>query len=287
MRIGIVGIGNIGAAILQGLLAAEKGDKIYISDVRRERLSKFESEHSVKICDSNADVAENADVVIIAVKPSDVKNVLTEIKHLIGGKVLISVAAGISTKMLEMYLGDAGGAGGAAVRVIRVMPNIGAVVGAAVSAICRGSHASDEDEAVAKEILSAIGDVYSVDEKHMDAITGLSGSGIAFMATVIDALADGGVYEGVQRDLALKIAAKTAEGAAKMISAGFSPEKIRELTASPGGTTIRGILQMEKGVRAAVMNAVIAAAKRSREIAAVAAVAAEKEADEYINNEQK
>ncbi|RLG36436.1 pyrroline-5-carboxylate reductase [Methanosarcinales archaeon] len=287
MRIGIVGIGNIGAAILQGLLAAEKGDKIYISDVRKERLSKFESEHRVKICDSNADVAENADVVIIAVKPSDVKNVLTEIKHLIGGKVLISVAAGISTKMLEMYLGDAGGAGGAAVRVIRVMPNIGAVVGAAVSAICRGSHASDEDEAVAKEILSAIGDVYSVDEKHMDAITGLSGSGIAFMATVIDALADGGVYEGVQRDLALKIAAKTAEGAAKMISAGFSPEKIRELTASPGGTTIRGILQMEKGVRAAVMNAVIAAAKRSREIAAVAAVAAEKEADEYINNEQK
>ncbi len=287
MRIGIVGIGNIGAAILQGLLAAEKWDKIYISDVRKERLSKFESEHRVKICDSNADVAENADVVIIAVKPSDVKNVLTEIKHLIGGKVLISVAAGISTKMLEMYLGDAGGAGGAAVRVIRVMPNIGAVVGAAVSAICRGSHASDEDEAVAKEILSAIGDVYSVDEKHMDAITGLSGSGIAFMATVIDALADGGVYEGVQRDLALKIAAKTAEGAAKMISAGFSPEKIRELTASPGGTTIRGILQMEKGVRAAVMNAVIAAAKRSREIAAVAAVAAEKEADEYINNEQK
>ncbi|MBE0516348.1 MAG: pyrroline-5-carboxylate reductase [Methanophagales archaeon] len=263
-KIGIIGIGNIGRSLLQGLLAVELGGlsgNVFISDVKRENLHYFEPESRVVVCEDNKEVAEKSDVIILAVKPHDLRGVAEEIAPVVNEeKMVLSVAAGVPTRVIEGYLGNGQ-------KVIRVMPNIGARVGESVTAICKGEFAGDEDEAMAREILSAIGDVYSVKESDMDVITGLSGSGIAFCAAMIEALADGGVYEGLPHDLALEISAKTARGAAILILAGDTPSLIEEMTASPGGTTMRGLYAMEsRGVKAAMMEAVIEATKRAREI---------------------
>ncbi|MHC1623593.1 MAG: pyrroline-5-carboxylate reductase [Candidatus Methanospirareceae archaeon] len=265
-KIGIIGVGNIGTSILRGLLAADSsrpGEKIFISDIKKENLGSFEGGRGsrVVVCKSNEEVAEKSDVIILAVKPNNVRGVVEEIAPFItGSKMVVSVAAGVPTSAIEFDLGEGK-------KVIRVMPNIGARVGESVTAMCRGAYAGEEDEALAKDILSTIGDVYSVKERDIDVITGLSGSGIAFFAAVIEAMAEGGVYEGLPHDLALAISAKTALGAAKMILAGDEPSSITHMTASPGGTTIRGLYAMDAGgVKAAMMDAVSEATKRAREI---------------------
>jgi pyrroline-5-carboxylate reductase len=261
-RIGIIGVGNIGSSILHGLLAADrKGGQIFISDEKRDKLRDFESDSRIEICASNEEAAKKSEVIILAVKPNDVQEVVKAIAAFMNeGKMLISVAAGVPTGVIESYLG-------AGRKVVRVMPNIGARVGESVTALCKGNYASEKEEGIAKEILSAIGDVHIVKESDMDVITGLSGSGIAFFAAIIDAMADGGVYAGLPRDLSLVISAKTALGAAKMILAGDKPSAVKQMTASPGGTTIRGLYAMEAwGVKAAMMEAVIEATKRAGEI---------------------
>jgi len=269
-KIGIIGVGNIGASILQGLLVADRGrldEKILITDIKKEKLGSFksDSESRVVVCESNEEVAEKSDVIILAVKPNDVRGVVGEIAPFInGGKILVSVAAGVPTRAIESEIGEGK-------KVIRVMPNIGALAGESVTAMCRGGYAGEEDEAIAKEILGAIGEVYSVKESDIDIITGLSGSGIAFFAAVIEAMAAGGVYEGLPHNLSLEISAKTALGAAKMVLAGYEPSSIKQMTASPGGTTIRGLYAMDaRGVKTAIMDAVIEATKRAREISSKA-----------------
>lgn len=265
-KIGIIGVGNIGASILRGLLAADSGrlsGEILICDIKIEKLRSFESnaESRVVVCERNGEVAEKSDVIILAVKPNDVRGVVGEIAPFInGGKIVVSVAAGVPTRAIESYLGEGK-------KVIRVMPNIGALVGESVTAMCRGEYAGEEDEAIAKDILGEIGEIYSVKESDIDIITGLSGSGIAFFAAVIEAMAEGGVYEGLPHNLSLEISAKTALGAAKMVLAGDEPSSIKQMTASPGGTTIRGLYAMDaRGVKTAIMAAVIEATKRAREI---------------------
>jgi len=267
-RIGIIGVGNIGSSILRGLLAADSGtglERIFIYDANKKAILDFESDSEIKaiveICTSNEEVAKNSEVIILAVKPSVVKAVVKEIAPFItADKILISVAAGVLTKTIEGYLGEGK-------KVIRVMPNIGARVSESVCAVCKGRYAETDDEELAKGILSVIGSVYSVSESDLDVITGLSGSGIAFFAAIIDAMADGGVHEGLPRDLALAISAETALGAAKMVLAGDTPSAIQAMTASPGGTTIRGLYAMDsRGVKAAMMAAVINATKRATEI---------------------
>jgi len=267
-RIGIIGVGNIGSSILRGLLAADSGtglERIFIYDANKKALLDFESDSEIKaiveICTSNEEVAKNSEVIILAVKPGVMKAVVKEIAPFItADKILISVAAGVLTKTIEGYLGEGK-------KVIRVMPNIGARVSESVCAVCKGRYAETDDEEIAKGILSVIGSVYSVSESDLDVITGLSGSGIAFFAAIIDAMADGGVHEGLPRDLALAISAETALGAAKMVLAGDTPSAIQAMTASPGGTTIRGLYAMDsRGVKAAMMAAVINATERAAEI---------------------
>jgi pyrroline-5-carboxylate reductase len=268
MKIGIIGMGNIGASILHGLLATEGGEKeikIFIHDIKNERMAYFGDDSRIEVCKSNEEVVEKSDVTILAVKPDDISTVAEEIGPCLDEeKILVSVAAGMSTRTIEAQLGLGNGK---KVKVIRVMPNIALQVGEAVSAVCQGKYADKEDEEVVKGILSAVGDVYSVNEEDMDVITGLSGSGIAFFASLIDALAEGGVYEGLPYELAVMLGAKTALGAAKMILSGKNPWQIKQMVASPGGTTIAGLYAMEtKNVKAAMMEAVIAATKRAREI---------------------
>ncbi|RJS86337.1 pyrroline-5-carboxylate reductase [Methanophagales archaeon] len=267
-RIGLIGVGNIGASILRGLLAADSDarmERFYIYDAKEEAVRHFESDPGyktrVEVCENSAEVAKNSEIIIMAVKPNVVKAVVEEIAPFVAeDKILISVAAGVLTETIERYLGEEK-------KLIRVMPNVGVRVGESVSAICRGKYAGAEDEDRAKAILSVIGSVYSVSENDIDVITGLSGSGIAFFAAVIEAMADGGVYNGLQHDLALTIAAKTALGAAKMVLAGDTPGEIQTMTASPGGTTIRGLYALETGgVKAAMMRAVIDATDRAAEL---------------------
>lgn len=267
-RIGLIGVGNIGASILRGLLAADSDarmERFYIYDAKEEAVRHFESDPGyktrVEVCENSAEVAKNSEIIIMAVKPNVVKAVVEEIAPFVTeDKILISVAAGVLTETIERYLGEEK-------KLIRVMPNVGVRVGESVSAICRGKYAGAEDEDRAKAILSVIGSVYSVSENDIDVITGLSGSGIAFFAAVIEAMADGGVYKGLQHDLALTIAAKTALGAAKMVLAGDTPGEIQTMTASPGGTTIRGLYALETGgVKAAMMRAVIDATDRAAEL---------------------
>jgi pyrroline-5-carboxylate reductase len=263
-KIGIIGVGNIGASILRGLLAAEHvSGPVFISDVRSDRLESFAGEFKprVLVCASNVEVAERSEVILLAVKPQDVRAVLEGIAPVMGNdKLLISVAAGVTTQTIERVLGEGK-------RVIRVMPNIGALIGESVTALSKGTYADEADEAVAKAVLGAIGAVYTVKEHDIDIVTGLSGSGIAFFAVVIDAMAAGGVCEGLPRELALAIAAQTAQGAAKMVLAGTTPVALQEMTASPGGTTMRGLYAMEtRNVKAAMMHAVSAATKRAREL---------------------
>jgi pyrroline-5-carboxylate reductase len=263
-KIGIIGVGNLGTAILRGLLAVERATtsrEIFIHDEKEDRQKAFENEPRVEICRSNKEVVKKSGVIILAVKPVDLSSVLKAIAPVMDEeRVLLSVAAGVPTRTLEKYLG-------AGRKVIRVMPNIGARVGESVTALCRGAYAGEDDEKLAKEILRAIGTVYTVNERDMDAITGLSGSGIAFFAAVIDALTEGGVYAGLPRGLSEEISARTALGAAKMVLAGDSPSQIKQMTASPGGTTMRGLYAMEAwGVKAALMEAVIEATERAREL---------------------
>lgn len=269
-KIGIIGVGNIGTSILRGLLAADRdrpSGKVFISDVIRENLESFEGEQGSRVvaCESNSELAQKSDVIFLAVKPNDVHAVVEEIAPFMDeDKILVSVAAGVTTGAIERDLGEGK-------KVIRVMPNIGALVGESVTAMCKGTYARDEDEAIAKEVLGAIGEVYSVKESDIDIVTGLSGSGIAFFAAVIEAMAAGGLCEGLPHDVALAISAKTAEGAAKMVLAGYEPSSIKKMTASPGGTTIRGLHAMDAGgVRAAMVEAVIVATKRAREISSKA-----------------
>jgi len=280
-KIGIIGIGKIGKSLLRGLLSADNDNGrcwsnhgIFVSDREIERkreggdLRYFECDGgcgsrvaAICVCESNSEVAEKSDVIILAVKPNDLQGVVREIAPLITeAKILVSVAAGVPTSMIENDLGEGK-------RVIRVMPNIAARVGESVTALCTGKYAEEEDESVAKAIFGSIGTVYSVKEGDLDVITGLSGSGIAFFAMIIEAMADAGLYEGLPGDLSLDISARTALSAAKMILAGDKPASIKEMTASPGGTTIRGLYVMDSlGVKAAMMNAVIAATERARAV---------------------
>lgn len=267
VKVGIIGVGNIGEALLRGVLRARvfSPEDLLISDIDVAKVEKIKNELGVVVCRSNDELASRADVIVIAVKPHDVANVLRDIAAAAEGKTIISVAAGVSTASIEAALK---GGGVETPRVVRVMPNIACVVGAAASVVCKGAYADERDENVAKQIFGAVGSVLTADEKDMDVITGLSGSGIAFLAIAIEALADGAVHEGLPRSIAVRLAAQVAEGAAKMIISGKRPAEVKELITSPGGTTIAGIRALEeKCVRAAFMDAVIEATRRAKEIA--------------------
>jgi pyrroline-5-carboxylate reductase len=217
----------------------------------------------------NVAVAARSDVLIIAVKPQIVPIVLEQIKHVLTDKhLLISVAAGVTIASMQAIVPGA--------RLIRVMPNTPALCGAGAAGFALGSHATVADEKTAQTILGSVGRAWRVDEKLLDAVCGLSGSGPAYIFMMIEALADGGVLAGLPRDIALQLAAQTTFGASKLLleSAGKHPAALRDSVTSPGGTTAAGLLQLENAaVRAAFTKAVQAAANRSTELGQASAKA--------------
>nr|QNO48368.1 pyrroline-5-carboxylate reductase [Methanosarcinales archaeon ANME-2c ERB4] len=263
MKIGIIGTGRIGEALIRGVLAADlcQGDRIFASDVDEERLDALHSELGINTSTDNTDTIGNAETIILAIKPQIIASVLQSVKPQIEGVLVISVAAGVQIRAIEENLP-------AGARLIRVMPNIACTVGQAISAISTGSNATESDLETARTIFGSVGRVVTVPESMMDAVTGLSGSGPAFVFQMIEALADGGVHEGLPRDIALELAAQTVLGAAAMVlETGEHPGVLKDMVTSPAGTTIRGIHALEvQGLRAGMMNAVIAATRRSREL---------------------
>ena len=259
--IGFLGAGNMAGALVKGLLAAKvvSASGILVSDVSADRLSCFHQTHGVRIATDNHALVRESDILVLAVKPQVMGNVL----EAVGGEVrseqlVISVAAGVPTSVIESQLPKGA-------RVIRSMPNAPATVLAGATAIARGSHATDRDLEVARAMFAAVGCVVSLDESLLDAATGLSGSGPAYVMLMIEALADGGVKVGLPRATALLLAAQTVLGSAKLLlDTGEHPGRLKDMVTSPGGTSIAGLAALESGgLRSALINAVEAATLRA------------------------
>ena len=252
------------AALARGLCQAgfTTPDRILAGDVAAGAREQFAALSGARTVESNAEVVSGSEVVVLAVKPQNVREVLGELAGALGPQhLIVSIAAGVSLETLAGSLG-------AQRRLVRVMPNTPCLVGASASAFCAGGAATADDSRLVSRLLSSVGLAVELPERLLDAVTGLSGSGPAFVCLVIEALADGGVRAGLARDVALKLAAQTVLGTAKMVlETGQHPGALKDAVASPGGTTIAGLHELERGaLRGVLMNAVVAASERSREL---------------------
>jgi pyrroline-5-carboxylate reductase len=266
MKLGLIGCGKMGSALLEGVIKANlvQPADIYICDAYPAATATLQSVHpKLNVCTESSAVAMKSDVVIIAVKPKDMQPLLEGFSTKSPESLFISIAAGITLAQMESWLG-------AKTRIIRVMPNTPAQIGKGYSAFARSSGATDADAESARMIFGAVGLVDEVAENLLDAITGLSGSGPAYIFTIIEALADGGVLMGLPRAAALRAAAQTVAGAAEMvIETNQHPGSLRDAVTSPGGTTIAGLEQLEAhGLRNALIQAVRKATERSKSLAA-------------------
>ncbi|HZF02366.1 MAG TPA: pyrroline-5-carboxylate reductase [Methylomirabilota bacterium] len=263
-NIGFIGAGKMATALAKGFIRAEIifPSEIIASDPHDAARKNFSKELDAKTTASNLEVAKFANILILATKPDQVSAALAEISGAFTKKhLIVSIAAGVTISKLENALpSDA--------RVIRVMPNTPALVGEGASAFALGKNATVADGELAKKLLSAVGTAFQVKESLLDAVTGLSGSGPAYVYQFIEALSDGGVAAGLPRDIATKLAAQTVLGAAKMVlETGQHPGALKDQVTSPGGTTIEGLHALEKGkLRATVMSAVRAATEKSKKL---------------------
>ena len=262
MKISCLGSGKMGTALLKGIVSrgvCSAGD-IAISDpVPAALAAAAAAVPGVRTCGSNMEAAGGADVVLLCVKPAGIVPLIESLREL-PPALLISIAAGVTLSSMEAAAGHH--------RVVRVMPNTPALIGQGAAAYAPGSRATDADCAVTGQLLAAVGTVTRVAEKLLDAVTGLSGSGPAYIYTVIEALADGGVAEGLTKEQALQLAAQTVAGAAAMVlQTGLHPAVLRDQVTSPGGTTIAGLAMLEaKGLRSALIEAVRTATRRAQEL---------------------
>src|ERR1039457_2826676 len=264
LTIGLLGAGKMATALARGFIRAEIAfpKEILAGDLSEAARAAFTKETGAKTTASSADVLKFANVLVLAVKPDQVAGVLAEQRGNFTNKhLLISIAAGVTLAKLEAALP-------AGARVIRVMPNTPALVGAGASAFALGQSARLADGELAKKLLSAVGVAIQVNENLLDAVTGLSGSGPAYVYQFIEALSDGGVASGLPRDIATRLAAQTVLGGAKMVlETGQHPGALKDQVTSPGGTTIEGLHELEKGkLRATVISAVRAATEKSKKL---------------------
>jgi pyrroline-5-carboxylate reductase len=264
LTIGFFGAGKMAIALAKGFVRAKliEANRIIAGDPFEAARAGFAREVGAKTVASNVEVLQAARVVFLAVKPDQVDEALKGVRGAFTARhLLVSIAAGVPLARLEGGLTEPA-------RVIRVMPNTPALVGVSATAYAPGRHATAEDARLVHRLFSSVGVAFQVKELLLDAVTGLSGSGPAYVYLVIEAMSDGGVAAGLPRDVALKLAAQTVMGAAKMVlETGQHPGVLKDMVASPGGTTIEGLHQLEKGgVRDALINAVRAAAEKSRKL---------------------
>ena len=262
-KIGFIGGGNMAEALLKGLLAGGlSATGLSVAEPVAERRAALGQQYGIKVTADNKEIAACSDVVILSIKPQSARTVLAEIGPAVSPeKLLISIMAGITTSFIE-------GACNPGTRVVRVMPNTAALVLKGAAAVAPGGAATGDDTSLARHIFEMVGACWIVEEKLLDAVTGLSGSGPAYVLTFIEALSDAGVKNGLPREVAFGLAAQTVFGTAQLLlDTGEHPALLREKVTSPGGTTISGLHILErKGFRGTVMDAVDAATARSREL---------------------
>ena len=263
-KIGFLGAGKMASALAKGIVQANlvRAANVVASDPVEAARNAFSKETGGRATSSNIEVVQSASVLVVAVKPDHVPELMGEIKgHLTKDHLLISIAAGVPLSRFESILGPQ-------TRVIRVMPNTPALVGASAAGFALGKGAAAQDTEIAQKIFSAVGVAFQLKESLLDAVTGLSGSGPAYAFLLIEALSDGGVAAGLPRDVATRLAAQTLLGSAKMLlETGMHPGALKDMVTSPGGTTIEGIHELERaGVRGALISAVRAATEKSKKL---------------------
>ncbi len=263
-KIGVIGTGNMGEALISGLIYSRSSipDNIICSDIRKDKLKSIKGAYGVVTTSNNLDVVRASEIVIYAIKPQIMASVLKETAASLDmSKVIISIAAGVPLAAIESCLNKD-------LRVIRVMPNIAASVKEGAAAIAAGKHVLKDDLKIAKAIFDSVGKSVIIEEELMDTITGLSGSGPAYIFLIVDALADAGVKMGLSREDALFLSGQTVLGAAKLLmETKEHPGKLKDRVTSPGGTAIAALHTLEQGgLRTTLINAVEVATKRSKEL---------------------
>jgi pyrroline-5-carboxylate reductase len=256
-KITVIGAGMMGGAIVKSLLKSGYKGKITAVDIRPERLQEQEKLGASTSTDSRK-AAADANILFIVVKPGDVKKVLSEIKQEVKGKLVISVAATVPLKFVKKFIPDA--------KTVRIMPNVGALVQASYTAYCCDEYVTREDREKVKTLLNMLGICEEVDEKYMDAITALSGSGPGYLSIIIEALMYAGLKVGLPRNIALTSSAQTVLGTGKLvIELQEHPARIKDMVTTPGGTTIEAIYELEGSqIRQSLMRAIGEAAKKSQ-----------------------
>jgi pyrroline-5-carboxylate reductase len=262
--LGFLGAGKMATALARGWLTAglTTPERVLASDPLPQAREAFQRETGGRAVADNRQVIQGSDIVVLAVKPQMLAPLVTEIRPVLTPRhLVVSIVAGVSLAQLTLSLGPS-------IRIIRVMPNTPSLVGACAAAFSPGTSVTVEDEQLVERMFRSVGVVFRVPEKQLDAVTGLSGSGPAYVAVVIEALSDGGVRMGLPRDMATALAAQTVLGTGKMVlEAALHPGVLKDMVASPGGTTIIGLHALERGgLRAALMDAVEAAARRAEEL---------------------
>lgn len=265
-RIGLIGAGNMGSAILHGVIDAGfiKASQMVVCDHSQKRVEKLADElPSVTFCDQSIDLVSQCDLIILAVKPNVMASVLQEITPALNeNKAIISIAAGWTVAMIEKEIGTTGAT------YLRVMPNTPALVGEGMTALCNETTFSDEDFSFAKGIFDAVGRTVELPERLFDGVIAISGSSPAYVYMMIEAMADAGVKEGLPRSTAYELAAQAVLGSALMVlQSGEHPASLKDAVCSPGGTTIEAVCELErKGFRSAVMDAMAVCAQKSKEM---------------------
>jgi pyrroline-5-carboxylate reductase len=266
VRVAVLGAGKMGGILLQAFLKQNlfSPDQIHATVGHAERALALSTQWGVDVSTNNLEAASQAELILVGVKPFQVPGIIEEIRPALNkDKLLISFAASVKTRSIE-------DAAGLDIAVIRSMPNTPSALGAGAAAMCRGRFVTAPQMELAERIFETVGRTVTVDEKHMDAVTGLSGSGPAYIYIIIEALAEAGVKVGLPRDTATQLAAQTTFGAAKMVlETGYHPALLKDAVTTPAGCTIDGILELEKGgLRVTLIKAVMRATERAKQLAA-------------------
>src|ERR1700704_2744828 len=266
LRVAVLGAGKMGGILLQAFLKNNlvAAEQIFATVQHAERAQALSAQFGVEVTTDNLAAAQQADVILLGVKPTQVPGLIEHINPALSPKkLLLSFAASVKTRSIEDVAGCELG-------VIRAMPNTPAMLAAGIKALCAGRFVTEEQMAVAQRIFQTVGRTVIVDEKHMDAVTGLSGSGPAFLYIIIEALAEAGVNVGLPREIATLLAAQTTFGAAKMVlETGSHPALLKDEVTTPAGCTVDGILELEEGgLRVTLIKAVMRATQRAKELAA-------------------
>lgn len=265
LRVAILGTGKMGGILLQAFLKNNlvSPDQIFATVHHPERAQALSAQFGIEVTTDNLAAAQQADVILLGVKPIQVPGVIEQIKPALSpDKLVLSFAASVTTRSIEDAAGHDLGA-------IRAMPNTPAMLAAGITALCGGRFVTEEQMAIAQRIFQTVGRTVVVDEKHMDAVTGLSGSGPAFLYIIIEALAEAGVNVGLPRDVATLLAAQTTLGSARMVlETGYHPALLKDAVTTPAGCTVDGILELEEGgLRVTLIKAVKRATQRAKELA--------------------